>query len=199
MKTLLIPVDFTNSSQNAIDFAVHWARKYLYQRIILLRSFYSSMYENMIMSADFSNMNEEYLNKKRRRQKDLLNNLCIEVDKKLGNGIKVQTAVTELPLVRSIIELIKTEQPQTILVGSDAALANNESFVAGNVIAIARLSPVRVLIVPNGYRRIILSEARRMRSHEKRNTDSRRRLRRFAERAVRTPASDDRRSGHHDH
>jgi len=152
MKTLLIPVDFTNSSQNAIDFAVHWARKYLYQRIILLRSFYSSMYENMIMSADFSNMNEEYLNKKRRRQKDLLNNLCIEVDKKLGNGIKVQTAVTELPLVRSIIELIKTEQPQTILVGSDAALANNESFVAGNVIAIARLSPVRVLIVPNGHR-----------------------------------------------
>lgn len=151
MKTLLIPVDFTSSSQNAIDFAVHWAQKYLYERIILLRSFYSSMYENMIMSADFSNMNEEYLNKKRRQQKELLNNLCIEVDKKLGHGIKVQTAVTELPLVRSIIELIKTEQPQTILVGSDAALANNESFVAGNIIAIARLSPVRVMVVPDGY------------------------------------------------
>jgi nucleotide-binding universal stress UspA family protein len=151
MKTLLIPVDFTRSSQNAIDFAVHWARKYLYERIILLRSFYSSMYENMIMSADFSNMNEEYLNKKRRYQKELLNNLCIEVDKKAGQGIKVQTAVTELPLVRSIIELIKTEQPQTILVGSDASLANNESFVAGNIIAIARLSPVRVMVVPEGY------------------------------------------------
>jgi nucleotide-binding universal stress UspA family protein len=151
MKTLVLPVDFTSSSQNAIDFAVHWAQKYLYERIILLRSFYSSMYENMIMSADFSNMNEEYLNKKRRQQKELLNNLCIEVDKKLGHGIKVQTAVTELPLVRSIIELIKTEQPQTILVGSDPALANNDSFVAGNIIAIARLSPVRVMVVPDGY------------------------------------------------
>src|SRR5690348_18503744 len=100
MKTLLIPVDFTNSSQNAIDFAVHWARKYLYQRIILLRSFYSSMYENMIMSADFSNVNEEYLNKKRNDEREMLNELCREVDEKTGEGIQVQTAVTELPLVR---------------------------------------------------------------------------------------------------
>ena len=151
MKTLLIPVDFTNSSGNVIDFAANWAQKYLYERIILLRSFYSSMYENMIMSADFSNMNDEYLNKKRRHEKEMLNNLCKELEKKTGDGISVQTAVTELPLVRSIIEVIKTEKPEMILLGSDPATANNESFVAGNVIAIARLSPVRVLIVPDGY------------------------------------------------
>ena len=53
MKTLLIPVDFTSSSRNAIDFAVHWAQKYLYQELYYWESFYSSMYENMIMSADF--------------------------------------------------------------------------------------------------------------------------------------------------
>ena len=151
MKTLLIPVDFTTASDNAINFAADWAQKYLYERIILLRSFYSSMYENMIMSADFSNMNEEYLNKKRRHEKELLNDLCKELDKKTGEGITVQTAVTELPLVRSIIEVIKNEKPQMILVGSDPAIANNESFVAGNVIAIARLSPIRVLIVPDGF------------------------------------------------
>ena len=31
MKTLLIPVYFTSSSQNAIDLALHWAQKYLYE------------------------------------------------------------------------------------------------------------------------------------------------------------------------
>lgn len=151
MKTLIIPVDFTPASQNAVDFAVEWAKKYLYQRIILLRSFYSSMYENMIMSADFCNVNEEYLNKKRNDEKELLNQLCREVDQKTGEGIRVQTAISELPLVRSIIELIKDEKPEMILLGSDSSYEGNEAFVAGNVIQIARVSPVRVLIVPENY------------------------------------------------
>ena len=151
MKTLLVPVDFTNASDNAVEFACEWVKKYLYERIILLRSFYSSMYENMIMSADFSNVNEEYLNKKRNDEKEMLNQLCKEVNAKTGQGIQVQTAVSELPLVRSIIELIKEENPSMILLGSDTLHAENEAFVAGNVIPIARVSPVRVMIVPENY------------------------------------------------
>lgn len=152
MKTLLVPVDFTKSSDSAIDFAAEWAQKYLYERIILLRSFYSSMYENMIMSADFSNVNEEYLNRKRDNERELLNQLCKELDHKTGSNIKVQTAVTELPLVRSIIEIIKNEKPEMILLSADPGKANNASFIAGNIIPIARLSPEKVLIIPNGYR-----------------------------------------------
>ncbi len=152
MKTLLIPVDFTAASDNAINFAADWTKKYLYNRIILLRSFYSSMYENMIMSADFSNVNQEYLNKKREEEKEILSQLCKDLDTKTGEGIRVQTAVSELPLVRSIIEVIKYEKPEMILLGSDALHSGNEAFVAGNIIPIARLSPVRVLVVPENYR-----------------------------------------------
>lgn len=151
MKTLLVPVDFTPASENAVSFATEWAKKYLYERIILLRSFYSSMYENMIMSADFSSVNEEYLNKKREDEKEMLDQLCKEVHRKTGEGIQVQTAVSELPLARSIIQVIKYEKPEMILIGSDTNHATNEAFVAGNAIAIARISPVRVLIVPESY------------------------------------------------
>ena len=151
MKTLLVHVDFTPASENAVSFATEWAKKYLYERIIILRSFYSSMYENMIMSADFSSVNEEYLNKKREDEKQMLGESCKELAKKTGEGIRVQTAVSELPLVRSIIQVIKYEKPEMILTGSDTTHATNEAFVAGNAIAIARLSPVRVLIVPENY------------------------------------------------
>ena len=151
MKTLLVPVDFTKASDNAVDFACEWVKKYSYERVILLRSFYSSMYENMIMSADFSNVNEEYLNKKRTDEKEMLNQLCKDVHAKTGEGIQIQTAVSELPLVRSIIEVIKDEKPEMILLGSDSNFAGNEAFVAGNVIQIARISPVRVMIVPENY------------------------------------------------
>lgn len=49
MKTLLVPVDFTAASENAINFAATWSTKYNYERIIALRSFYTSMYENVII------------------------------------------------------------------------------------------------------------------------------------------------------
>ena len=151
MKTLLVPVDFTSASENAINFAAEWSIKYCYERIILLKTFYSSMYENLIMSAEYANVNKESLNINREAEIEMLNILCRSLDKKTGNGIRVQTAVSELPLLRSIIEIIKYEKPEMILVGSDTINNLNEAFISGNVISIAKLSPVRVLIVPSNY------------------------------------------------
>ena len=151
MKTLLLPVDFTATSENAINFAAEWSQKYLYDRIILLRSFYTSMYERAIMSGEFANVDQDYLNRSRMQEKEQLNELCKNLDKKTGPGIQVQSAVTELPLVRSIIEVIKTEQPVTMILGSDRENNNNESLISGNVINIAKISPIRALIVPSNY------------------------------------------------
>lgn len=151
MKTLLIPVDFTAASENAVNFAAEWSKKYLYERIILLRSFYTSMYEGAIMSGEFANVDQDYLNRSRTQERESLNELCKSLDEKTGPEISVQTAVTELPLVRSIIEVIRKEQPVMVLLGSDRENSNNESLVSGNVISIAKVSPVRVLIVPEKY------------------------------------------------
>ena len=151
MKTLLIPVDFTTASQNAINFAAEWSSKYLYERIILLRSFYTSMYEGAIMSGEFANVDQDYLNRTRIQERQQLDELCKRLAEKTGPEIKVQTAVTELPLLRGIIEVIKKEQPVMVLVGSDQANSDNESLISGNVINIGKISPVRVLIVPENY------------------------------------------------
>lgn len=151
MKTLLIPVDFTSSSENAISFAAEWTRKYHYERIILLRSFYTSMYENVIMSGEFANVDQDYLNKTRREEKEQLNILCRRLEQEAGPGMQVQTAVTELPLLRGVIHMVNKEQPVMILLGSGNFSNSNESLVSENVIRIAKASPVRVLIVPEKY------------------------------------------------
>jgi nucleotide-binding universal stress UspA family protein len=151
MKTLLVPVDFTAASENAVNFAAEWSRKYLYERIILLRSLYTSMYEGVIMSGEFSNVDQDFLNHSRMQERAQLNELCRRLDEKTGPGITVQTAVTELPLVRSIMQVIREERPVTVLLGSSRENSTNESLVAGHVISIAKISPVRVLIVPEHY------------------------------------------------
>ena len=69
MKTLLLPVDFTPASENAINFAVEWSTKYLYERIIIVKSFYTSMYESVIMAGEFANVDQQYLNLIREKKK----------------------------------------------------------------------------------------------------------------------------------
>jgi hypothetical protein len=56
MKTLLVPVDFTATSENAVNFAIEWCRTYEYERIILLKTFYDSIFEGLIVSAEYSNV-----------------------------------------------------------------------------------------------------------------------------------------------
>ena len=148
MKTLLLPVDFTPASENAINFAVEWSMKYLYERIIIVKSFYTSMYESVIMAGEFANVDQQYLNLIREKEKERLDNLCKAVNGKTNDGILVQSYVSELPLVRTINELIKSERPEMILLGNDQVNNYNAAFVSGNVISIAKSSSVKVLVVP---------------------------------------------------
>jgi hypothetical protein len=151
MKTLLIPIDFSQATDNALNFGAEWAMHYNYDRIIVLRSFYISMFENLIMSAEFSNVNEDNINKDREDQNEQLNILYRRLNEKTGGAVKVQIATSELPLLRSIIDIIKYEQPQMILLGSDNINNLNDAYVSGNVIKIAKASPIRILIVPSHY------------------------------------------------
>lgn len=148
MKTLLVPVDFTPASENGVKFAVEWSSKYLYERIILVKSFYTSMYESVIMAGEFANVDQHYLNIIREKEEGRLNDLRDAVDEETHGRILVQSFVSEMPLVRAISELIKSEHPEMILLGNDQANNYNAAFVAGNVIGIAKSSPVRVLVVP---------------------------------------------------
>lgn len=159
MKTLLIPVDFTEATNNALDFAAEWCKTYRYDRIILLRSFYTSMYESIIMAGEFANVDQDYLNETRLREKAKLDLVCKQMSEMAGTEIIIQSAVSEMPLARSILEIIKLEEPATILLGSDNTQGLNDTFVSANIINIARISPIRVLIVPVNYRYQIIHQA----------------------------------------
>lgn len=150
MKTLLVPVDFTATSENAVNFAIEWSRKYEYERIILLKTFYDSIFEGLIVSAEYSNVNEEYIHRQSEDDREQLDALCKNVADRLS-GVKVMTAVSEFPLLRGIFEILQNEKPDLIIVGSDNYSYSSGSIISGNVISIAKTSPIRVLVVPADY------------------------------------------------
>ncbi len=147
MKSLLIPVDFTPTCDNAIAYSVEWARAYEYTRIILLKTFYGSMFDNLVPSA--SNVNQDYMQEERDEAREKLKALFQRVSATAGSGIEVSVETSELPLLRAIMEVVEDESPELVVVGSDNYDYSSNSFIAGNVISIAKISPVRVLIVPS--------------------------------------------------
>ncbi|HJW15890.1 MAG TPA: universal stress protein [Flavisolibacter sp.] len=150
MKTLLVPVDFSDTSDNAAEFAVQWARNYNYDRIILLKSLYDSMFESIIVSAEYGNVSQDYKRLEREETVAALDKVCHKVAASLP-AAKVMTAVSEYSLIRSDMEVIEEEGVDLVVLGSDHHSYSSDSYISGHVITIAKMSPVRVLIVPADY------------------------------------------------
>lgn len=97
-------------------------------------------------------MNQDYASNERELAEQQLRERAEQLAERTGSTVKIVSAVSELPLLRAVIELIETEQPDLLMLGSDAYSEAGGSFVAGSLIALAKASPIRVLIVPAHYR-----------------------------------------------
>jgi nucleotide-binding universal stress UspA family protein len=145
MKTILIPVDFTGTSDNALEFAMAWCRNFEYNHIILLKTFPSSIFENVLPTTEYINVSQEHrkdeMEKLRHRRQTFID--LFDPD------IKVSIATSEKSLLRSIIDILETEKTELIVLGSDHFSRSENSFISSQIIEIAKASPVGVLIVPS--------------------------------------------------
>lgn len=152
MRTILVPVDFTSTTENAVRVAADWAKTYGYQNIILLKTAGESEFDYLHIAEGHSFVNEESVNNLLQRTESLLDQLSSIVTK-TSPEIKVSRILSDWALTRSINELLKDEPSvELIILGSDDQTSATESFVSDNIISIARTSPVKTLIVPNSYR-----------------------------------------------
>jgi len=147
MKTLLIPVDFTDASENVLKYAADFTCDAHIERIVVLKSFHVSVYAELYPSADFVQLTNEDIAGERQKVVTDLKALAKELLKKCNPLTKVETLISELPLVRAIHEAIEREHPYMIMVGSDNELA--DSYRSERLIAIAKISTVPVMIIPN--------------------------------------------------
>ncbi|KMQ68790.1 hypothetical protein ACM39_05740 [Chryseobacterium sp. FH2] len=149
MKTILVPVDFTSTTENAVKLAAEWAKQYEYDHIILLKTAEEYEFDYLHIAEGHSFVNEESVNNLIQRTELLLNHLN-EIIIKNSPDTKVSKVINDWAITRSINDLLK-EQPsvELIILGSDDQ--PSDSFVSDNIISIARTSPVKTLIVPNGY------------------------------------------------
>ncbi len=145
MKTLLVPVDFTSTSENASEFALAWSRNFEYDHIILLKSFYCSFYENALLTTEYVDVSQE----RRKNEMEMLRHRCQEFIDQSDPGVKVSIATSEEPLLRSMIDILESGKVDLIVLGSDHFSHSDNSFISSRIVEIAKISPVNVLIVPS--------------------------------------------------
>ncbi|MFP3591097.1 hypothetical protein [Chryseobacterium sp. SIMBA_038] len=151
MRTILVPIDFTSTTENAVKVATQWAKQYEYEHIILLKTSDESEFDYLHIAEGHSFVNEESINSLLEKTELLLKNLSNIILEKFPD-LKVSKAVSNWTLTRSINDIVK-QQPsiELIVLGSDDQAVSSDSVVSENIINIARTSPVKTLIVPNGY------------------------------------------------
>ncbi|AKK74535.1 hypothetical protein OK18_19665 [Chryseobacterium gallinarum] len=152
MRTILVPVDFTSTTENAVQLAAEWANHYDYQHIILLKTAGESEFEILHIAEGHSFVNEENVNNLLARTESLFTQLINVITEKYPQ-IQVSKILSDWSLTRSINEVIKNQPSiELIVLGSDDHASSNDSYVSGNIISIARTSSVKTLIVPHHYR-----------------------------------------------
>ena len=82
MKTILIPVDFSDTSTNALKYATELIKDIPVEKIILLKSFYKSVYEQLLPSADFIQLSTEDIWLERNEVNEQLRSLTDSILKK---------------------------------------------------------------------------------------------------------------------
>ncbi|MCA6068385.1 universal stress protein [Chryseobacterium sp. RG1] len=151
MRTILVPVDTTSTTENAVKLSADWAKQYGYEHIILLKTNNESVFEYLHIAEGHSFVNEESINMVLKNTEELLEKLSQIILEK-SPEIKVSKATTDMSLIRSINDIIKNqEQVELIILGSDDNTSVTDSFISENIIDIARTSPIKTLIVPNNY------------------------------------------------
>src|SRR4051812_35449729 len=128
MKTLLVPIDFTATSDNAVNYAAEWTRAYGYQRLILLKTFYDTMFDGIVMSTEYG-VDQHFRSGERTEADAAIRQLAKNISLK-NKEIEVLVVSSELPLVRAIHQVIEDEQVDTIIVGSDNNIYDSDSYVA---------------------------------------------------------------------
>jgi nucleotide-binding universal stress UspA family protein len=149
MRTLLIPVDFSETSSNAVEYAAGFCKQFEYQRIILLKSFYDTMFDEVVMSAQYGGVGTDFRSQEHEEAETRVKQWAKELSLK-NREIEVVAITSELPLMRAIAQVIHEEKPRAILLGSDNNAYDNDSYVSGHVIRIAKASPINVIIIPAG-------------------------------------------------
>jgi nucleotide-binding universal stress UspA family protein len=148
MKTYIVPIDFSETSVHAAEFAALLSNQTDVSDIFLLHSYHVSVYESVLPTPDMLIPSEEEIEQQVSERKKKLEHIRTRLHKQVRDGVTIHVRISRSALVRSIIETVNNENGDIVILGSNGSNSGNISHIGSNVINISKLSPVPVIVVP---------------------------------------------------
>jgi nucleotide-binding universal stress UspA family protein len=147
MKTILVPIDFSDNSKNAMDYAILLANQ-LNMKLLLLHAFDASVAE--VISDSYKVVAQIPIKgtpKDNERELKVWREAVVTSEEEL----ECNTLFTKESLEDSIDTLVKTGSVHLIVMGTKGATGLKEIFIGSNTARIIEKIPCPVIAVPDKY------------------------------------------------
>jgi nucleotide-binding universal stress UspA family protein len=152
MRTVLIPVDLSEATDNVLEYAGEFCADAHIDRIILLKCHYVSVYETLLPSPDFVQVTAEDVAEEMDLLQKKLDAAAHKLKKCCSQQVEVQTALSKEQLVRAVHNIIADKQPNLVMIGSDKTSYESNSRSGEQIVALAKTSSIPVMIVPSNVK-----------------------------------------------
>lgn len=141
MNNILIPIDFSDNSINALKYAINIANRFN-SNIILLHCF--EFKESIDIWADFESRirreaNEELAKIRKQFQSSLFRDTSLEVRVVEGNTVD------------NILKIASVNRVDMIVMGTQGASGFKQLFLGSNTTAVLKKAKIPVLVIPNNF------------------------------------------------
>jgi nucleotide-binding universal stress UspA family protein len=143
MKTILVPVDFSSASLNAVDYAMHFAYSIKGKITLLYVCQVPVAFSEVPASGQiYSGLIDEAKIKIQQLRHELIHTW--------GNKVIINTEVKEGTLITQVKELCSDLNPFAVVMGSSGASAMERILFGSNTISAVRQLSTPLIIVPVG-------------------------------------------------
>lgn len=139
MKKIIVPIDFSEHSEYALETAASIAKKFNSEVYVL----HMLQLSNAIITASANSLNEEavfYLKLAEQKMETFLDRPYLE-------GVNIIPVVKHFMVFKEINELVKAQDADLIVMGSHGASGAKEVFIGSNAEKVVRHAEIPVLIV----------------------------------------------------
>lgn len=151
MRTYLVPIDFSQASINAAEFAAELSKQTNVEHIVLLNAYYVSPLETMLPNPDMVQLMEEEVENEAADRIKKLEHLKHKLKKHVREGVKISIHLNRSHLLRAVVENVSAKDADLVIMGSKGNTSKTDDEIGGHVVRVSKASPVPVIVVPPHY------------------------------------------------
>jgi len=147
MKKILVPLDFSPTSENAFVYALDLAKTFKAQ-LILLHTFDLPIVDSQAMPMNYANLYDTFQMTNFEHFKEEMPKLRALAETQNASQIVLQHIVMEGDLVFNIKKVVKQENIDFVVMGTNGTTGWFDSFIGSNTASVISDVSVPVLVYP---------------------------------------------------